>query len=118
LYIGHPIIIGDIGNQRLPEGVTAFFTCQATGVPNPSISWYFNGVPVKITNSMKYMISEMSLNPTTKNSSLTIRNVNLSDNGTYTCNATSLSYSVTSTGVLIVHGEYVMIIANAREVSF
>ena len=60
---------------------------------------------------MKYMISEMSLNPTTKNSSLTIRSVNLSDNGTYTCNATSLSYSATSSGILTVHGEYIIIIA-------
>ena len=106
MYIGHPIISVEIGNQRLPEGVTGFFTCQATGTPIPNISWYFNGAPLETTNTMKYMISEMSLNPTAKNSSLTIRSVNLFDNGTYTCNATSLSYSVTSSGLLTVHGEY------------
>lgn len=54
---------------------------------------------------MNYMISEISLNPTTKNSSLTIKSVYLLDNGTYTCNATSLAFSETSTGILTIYGE-------------
>jgi len=104
-FTGHPIISVEVDNQRLPEGDTAFITCQAISTPIPSISWYFNGFPVDKENTVKYMISEMSLNPTTKNSSLTIRSVYLSDNGTYMCNATSLAFSETSTGILTVYGK-------------
>ena len=31
-------------NQTENERETASFTCQATGEPIPTISWYFNGV--------------------------------------------------------------------------
>ena len=104
-FTGRPIISVKVDNQRLLEGDTVIITCQAIGTPIPSISWYFNGAPVDKENTVKYMISETSLNPTTKNTSLTIRSVYLSDNGTYTCNATSLGFSEASTGILTVYGK-------------
>jgi len=61
------------------EGDTASFTCQATGEPVPTISWYFNGVPVNESSTMKYTISVMSLNTTTINNTLTIMSVESSD---------------------------------------
>ena len=54
---------------------------------------------------MKYMISETSLNPIVKRSMLTINNVELSEMGTYTCNATNLVSSDLSTATLTVNGE-------------
>ena len=90
------------------EGDTALFTCQATGEPVPTISWYFNGGPVDKANTMKYTISMMSLNTTTINNTLTIMNVQSSDVGTYTCNATNVVSSDTSSGVLTINGKLFM----------
>ena len=92
-------------DQTQNEGDTASFTCQATGEPVPSNSWYFDGVPVDETNTMKYTILMMSFNTTTISSTLTIMNVQSSDVGTYTCNATNVVSSDTSSGVLTVNGK-------------
>ena len=94
----------EVMDQTQNEGGTTPFTCQATGGPVPTISWYFNGVPVDEAN-MKYIISMMSVNTTTINSTLTIMSVESSDVGTYTCNATNVVSSDTSSGVLTVNGE-------------
>ena len=56
---------------------------------------------------MKYMISEMSLNLTTLNSTLKVIGVESSDSGTYTCIAVNLVSNDTSSGVLTVEGEFV-----------
>ena len=94
--------------QTQNEGDTASFTCQATGEPVPTITWYFSGAPVDEINTMKYMISMMSLNITTISNMLTIMNVESSDVGTYTCNATNVVSSDTSSGVLTVNGELLL----------
>ena len=86
------------------EGDTASFTCQATGEPVPTISWYFNGT--LLANGATHTISETSINTTTINSILTIMSVQSSDAGTYTCNATNVVSSDTSSGVLTVNGEF------------
>ena len=95
-------------DQTQNEGDTTSFTCQATGEPVPTISWYFNSAPVDEANTMKYTISMMSLNATTINNTLTIMNVQSSDVGTYTCNATNVVSSDTSSGVLTVNGELLL----------
>lgn len=87
------------------EGDKVFFTFQVTGTPIPTINWYFNGAPVDMANTMKYMISETKFNPITRNSTLTIMNVELSDIGTYTCNATNLVSTYTGYGELSVKGK-------------
>ena len=87
------------------EGDTASFTCQATGEPVPTISWYFNGT--LLANGAAHTISETSINTTAINSILTIMSVELSDAGTYTCNATNVVSSDTSSGVLTVNGEFI-----------
>ena len=92
-------------NKRENKGDTTSFTCQATGEPVPTISWYFNGVPVDETNTMKYTISVMSLNTTTISNTLTIKSVDTSDMGTYTCNATNVVSTDSSSGVLTVNGK-------------
>ena len=92
-------------DQTVNKGDTASFTCQATDEPVPTISWYFSGTPVDEANTMKYTISMMSLNTTTIRNVLTIMNVQSSDVGTYTCKATNVVSSATSSGVLTVNGE-------------
>ena len=89
-------------DQTQNEGnVAAVFACQATGEPFPTISWYFNDVPVDMTNTVKYNV--LSVYP--GQSILRISNVQSSDVGTYTCNATNVVSSEISSGVLTVNGE-------------
>ena len=90
-------------DQIQDEGTTAFFTCQATGEPVPTIGWYFNNT--LLANGTKHIISETSVNTTTINSTLTIMGIESSDVGTYICNATNVVSSDTSSGVLTVNGE-------------
>ena len=90
------------------EGSTAYFTCQAIGEPVPSINWYFNGFPVDRANTMKYKITIMYLNTTTITNTLAIMSVESSDVGSYTCNATNVVSTDTSSGVLTVNGEFPM----------
>jgi len=106
LYKDAPVINVGVVDQTVNEGDTAFFTCQATGTPIPKISWYLKGAPVMTSNIMKYMISELLLNPTTKNNTLKILTVSSSDIGTYTCNATNIDSSDTSSGILTVNGKF------------
>ena len=91
-------------NESISEGDTAILTCQASGTPIPSINWYFNGA---LANDTKYMISELSLNPTTKSNTLKIKDSDSSDIGKYTCNSTNVVSSDNSSGVLAVNGESV-----------
>ena len=92
-------------DQTQNETDNATFICQATGEPLPTITAYFNGVPVDLDNTAKYASTIIVLNSTTTSSTLTIMNVQSSDVGTYTCNATNLVSSDTSSGVLTVNGE-------------
>ena len=94
-------------DQTHNETDTATFICQTTGEPVPTISWCFNDVPVNVTNTAKYTVSVTSLNATITNGTLTIMNLQSSDVGTYTCNATNLVSSDTSSGVLTVMSEFI-----------
>ena len=95
-------------NQVQGEGSTVSFTCQATGEPVPTISWYFNGAPVNNYTDNKYDIMETKLNTTIISNTLTIMNVESSDVGTYTCNATNVVSSDTSSGFLTINGELIV----------
>ena len=101
------IISDEIRDQM--ESVT--FLCQAVGEPVPDISWYFNDVMINISdNSSKYMIVSRSLNITTTENTLTVYNITSSDVGTYTCNASNIIGSVTSSRILTVTSEFLYIL--------
>ena len=95
-------------DQTEDEGYSGSFTCQATGDPIPTISWYFNGHG-PLDDSTKYGISVEGIDNSTNSSTLTIDYVQSSDVGTYTCNATNVVSSDTSSGVLTVNGELLYI---------
>jgi len=102
-----PEVTPKVINQITYVGGTALFTFQATGTPIPNISWYFNGAPMDKTSTMKYMISEISFNPTTKNTTLAVFGLESSNMGTYTCSAVNLLSSKSSSGMLTVFGKYI-----------
>ena len=104
-----PDINPEVMDQTEDEGDITSFTCQATGEPDPTISWYFNDTLVSndtIVN--KHEVLVMEVNTTTISSTLTIMNVQSSDVGTYTCNATNVVSTDTSSGVLTVNGELLL----------
>ena len=100
-----PSISLEVMNDARNEGESASLTCQATGRPVPTISWYFNNA--LLVNGAKYITFEASVNTTTISSTLTIMSVQSSDVGTYTCNATNVVSTDTSSGVLSVNGEFI-----------
>ena len=102
-FLVSPSIIA-LMDQTVDEGNIASFTCQADGQPLPTISWYFNGAQLNESNTAKYMIAKRSM-PHANADILTIRNVESSDVGTYTCIATNIISSDTSYGILTVNGE-------------
>jgi len=104
-YKAVPDVIPEVISQIAYEGDTALFTFQATGIPLPDVTWYFNSVPVDETNTMKYMISEMSFNPTAKNSTLTVLGLESSNMGTYTCNAVNSFSSKSGSGLLTINSK-------------
>ena len=91
-------------DQAENESAIASYTCQADGEPLPTISWYFNGDPLGPFNTTKYMFTSRPFAKSVM-SVLNIRDLELSDVGTYTCNATNVVSSDTSSGVLTVNGE-------------
>ena len=96
-------------DQKQNEGDMASFTCQATGKPVPIISWYFNITALSnYTIVNKYEILVVEVNITTISSTLTIMNLQSSDVGTYTCNATNVISTDTSSGILTVNGELLL----------
>ena len=103
LYYLAPVIIVDVKDQTQVEEYSVNFTCQATGEPVPTISWYFNDVPVNMSTD-KHNISTMSVNVTSINSRLIVKSVESSDVGTYTCKATNILSTDISSGVLSVNG--------------
>ena len=78
------------------------FSCEATGEPVPTISWYFNTVSINDAN--KYNISEF-VNGSVVTSVLTILNVQSCDVGTYTCEAKNTIVRHRKSAVLTTNGE-------------
>ena len=111
-YVVPLVIIPEVMDQTHNEGDNASFTCQASSEPVPTISWYFNGSPVDEDNTIKYIISIMSLNTTTISNTLTIMSVESSDVGTYMCRATNVLSSGTSSGILTVNGELTILLCH------
>ena len=103
-YIVQAEVISDVANLLENETNAAIFSCQATGEPVPSISWYFKGVMINVSDVHKYKISNI-LRETIVTSSLTISNVQSSDVGTYTCQAENIIDIDESSGTLTVNGK-------------
>ena len=101
IFIVAPSIVRFAFDETAIEGTTAFLSCLAMGRPFPTFRWYFNGAPLEMNNTNKYRV-DISLNF----SILAIFNVESSDVGTYTCNATNVISSDTISGILTVNGKF------------
>ena len=91
------------------------FSCQATGEPVPTISWYFNSIVVNTSNiinasnTSEYNVTN-SINRNVITSLFTIMDTKLSDGGNYTCCAENCFGDDQDFVVLVVNGkQYLMI---------
>ena len=103
-YIVQAEIITNVIDLLENENNTVTFSCQAIGEPVPTITWYFNGVMVNVSDTSKYNITS-SVNETSVKNFLTITNAQSSDVGTYTCHAKNIIGTDTSSGILTVNGK-------------
>ena len=95
-------IINGVTDVLENETLPSIFTCQSTGQPIPTISWYFNDIMINVSDESKYILST-SINGTIVTSVLTIVSTQSSDVGTYTCFATNIIGGEQSSGVLTVN---------------
>ncbi len=70
--------------QFIRQGEDSLIQCRASSIPGPEITWFRKGINIEIKNDQKYIIT---------NDGLTVKNVQVEDEGAYYCQA-----SVTSTG--------------------
>ena len=85
--------------QRKKEGTPATFKCTATGIPTPELSWH--------SDTGKNMTKdEVEIAAASGSSSITIKNISSTDNGTYTCKANNSAGTEKATGVLAVLCKY------------
>ena len=74
-------------NVAVGEGGSTEFTCFATGIPPPEITWLHNGNPVQTGNS------------------LIINNVNANRQGNYVCLAFNVAGDAEAAASLTIFGE-------------
>ncbi|XP_054257308.1 roundabout homolog 2-like [Macrosteles quadrilineatus] len=86
-----PIIQLGSSNQTLPLHTPGILTCHASGDPAPIITWYKNGIPVTIETPQVTLSDD---------GTLAIHNLVASDEGLYTCVASSRSGKATWSSTL------------------
>ena len=79
------------------ENHTAYLSCPADGIPTPSVMWLHNDVPLLDLHNTN--IREMS-----NGRQLEVRNVQLSDEGSFVCRATNVAGQSSKTFQLKVLG--------------
>ena len=77
------------------------------GEPVPTISWYFNGTMINVSDTSKYNVYS-TVNNTEITSLLTILNTQSSNAGIYTCEAENFLGTNGSSGILTINGEYLI----------
>ena len=95
-----PEIVTPLVNTTLAQGGSHMFVCAAVADPRPVFTFRFNGERIT-TNNSKYTLVTNSTHGT-----LTVFNLQGSDEGTYTCSASNRYGSVSTAAVLTVQGVF------------
>ena len=106
-YVVPPEINHHLVDVTVNETDNANFICQAIGEPLPTITWYFNGIVMDLSDSSKYNSHSVTLSGNLL-AFLTILNAVSSDVGTYTCQAENIIGSDQTSGILTVNGTCIM----------
>ena len=97
---GVPEIMTTLVNTTLAQGGSHMFVCAAVADPRPVFTFRFNGERIT-TNNSKYALVTNSTHGT-----LTVLNLEGSDEGTYTCSASNRYGSASTSAVLTVQGVF------------
>ena len=97
---GGPEIVTPLMNATRHQGDSHKFVCAAVAYPHPVFVFTFNGVRI-VSNSSKHTLVTNSTHGT-----LTVLNLQTSDEGTYTCSASNPYGSVSSVAALSVQGMF------------
>ena len=76
-------------DSEIYAGMTGIFTCVATGLPNPNISWWVDGAVLEMSDRVKIMTAEqVEENVMFVRSNLVICDIEAGNANVYTCVAT------------------------------
>ena len=76
-------------DSEIYAGMTGIFTCVATGIPNPNVTWWVDGAVLEMSDRVKIMTAEqVEENVTFVKSNLEICDIEAGDANLYTCVAT------------------------------
>ncbi len=93
-----------MNNETLYAGDRAILRCRITGRPKPRYTWYKNDVRISVSDR-RY--KGFSIREYEWGSKLTIKKVETTDTGYYTCEADSRAGTLSTTGILYVRlGRY------------
>ena len=92
-------------NTAIPIGRSATFSCNVSAEPTPTIVWRFNGIDL-VDDGSKYTITRSDVTMNTQ-SVLTVNNLEVGDNGGYSCYVENEHGNETSTANLIVQSEFI-----------
>ena len=104
-----PEIVTTLVNTTLVQGSSHMFVCAAVADPRPVFTFRFNGERIT-TNNSKYTLVTNSTHGT-----LTVFNLQGSDEGTYTCSASNRYGSVSTAAVLTVQGVFGLVCGRGWE---
>ena len=104
--ISAPHVVLSPTDQTRDEGGNTDFYCTAGGNPPPRVEWRFKGG--KLVPGAKYAIKDTKV--------LTIKHLNYSDAGKYTCAATNILGSSEASGNLSVRGENIKFVITVSAV--
>ena len=95
-----PEIVTPLMNASRHQGDSHKFVCAAVAYPHPVFVFRFSGARI-VSNSSKHTLVTNSTHGT-----LTVLNLQTSDEGTYTCSASNRYGSVSTAALLSVQGIY------------
>ncbi|XP_037574425.2 roundabout homolog 1 [Dermacentor silvarum] len=93
-----PIIRLGPANQTLPVHTTAQLPCEVAGTPKPTVKWLYSAVPLSIKDRPRFKLLGSGM--------LQIRDLHLSDSGSYTCKASNENGETSWTASLTVESPH------------
>ena len=93
-----PSLLSHLMDATLPQGSTHMFVCAASAIPFPFFVFRFNGERITFNSSERTVIT------TDTHATLTLFNLQGTDEGTYNCSVSNRFGSVSTAAVLTVQG--------------
>ncbi len=104
-HVVSPAVTSLSADQEVTSPEPVFFNCTVDSYPPSNITWLHNGAEVQAAPS-RVTISTVQVDNRTQESTLTLLNTTLEDDGTYTCSAMNDNGMTIMTTELQVLGEY------------